>query len=345
MSPASPTVVRYSEEVDRLKAQLSDLKRKEAETLSMQAEAQRLADEERRAADHRAAQLDAYHRSLAEASTPPTLPPSALSELEAIQQANTQREAKLKAYAAEEVRLRALKAMAEEQYRQQRAVDVCFVVDCTSSMAVWIAAVKDKVLDVVAGIKRENDVGEVRVAFVGYRDYFDAERFVAVDFTTDAAAFRHELQHVTATGGGDIPEDMAGGLHRALQLSWRARTRSLILIADAPCHGREFHPFEEDPRNAEVAEVYEPAVLLPQLRAAHIDLVFAKITKGTDQMLERFRVYYDRREEGRVMRVIVLGHSVEAFLPQIVATVTDSITRTRSSGGGAMGGVNGLRRG
>ena len=336
--------MRYSEEVDRLKAQLNDLKRKEAETMAMQAEAQRLAEEERKAADQRTAQLDAYHRTLAESNTPLTLPPSALSELEAIQQANVQREQKLKAYAAEEVRLRQLKLMAEEQYRLQRAVDVAFVVDCTSSMAIWIQAVKDKVLDVVAGIKRENDVGEVRVAFVGYRDYFDAERFVTVDFTQDVAAFRQEIQHVTAVGGGDIPEDMAGGLHKALQLTWKARTRSLILIADAPCHGREFHPFEEDARNAEVQETYEPAVVLPQLRAAHVDLVFAKITKGTDQMLDRFRLYYDRREEGRAMRVIVLGHSVEAFLPQIVATVTDSITRTRSGGGG-MGGVNGVRRG
>ena len=52
-----------------------------------------------------------------------------------------------------------------------------------------------------------------------------------------------------------------------------------------------------------------------------------------------------------MLKVIVLGHSVEAFLPQIVATVTDSITRTKGSssaaggGGGGMGGANGVRRG
>ena len=255
------------------------------------------------------------------------------------------REQKLRAYAAEEVRLRALKAMAEEQYRLQRAVDVCFVVDCTSSMSLWIAAVKDKVLDVVSGVRREVDVGEVRVAFVGYRDYFDAERFVTVDFTTDVAAFRHEVQHIAAVGGGDIPEDMAGGLHRACLLSWKARTRSLILIADAPCHGREFHSFEEDPRNADVADQFDPAVELAQLRALHVDLCFAKITKGTEQMLDRFRALYDRKEEGRHLKVIVLGNSVEAFLPSIIATVTDSITRTRAMAGAAAGGsaVNGRR--
>ena len=341
--PSSPSVLKYAEEVERLKAQLSELKRKEAEMLAMQAESQRLAEEERKAAEQRLAQLDAYHRTLADASAPLSLAPSALSELDAIQQANQAREAKLKAYAAEEVRLRQLKVMAEEQFRMQRAVDVAFVVDCTSSMSTWIAAVKDKVLDVVAGVRREADVGEVRVAFVGYRDYFDAERFVCVDFTTDVAAFRQELQQVQAMGGGDIPEDMAGGLHKATLLSWRARTRSLILIADAPCHGRDFHSFEEDPRNADVQEQYEPAAQLTQLRQLHVDLCFAKITKGTEQMLERFRVLYDRKEEGRTMKVIVLGNSVEAFLPSIIATVTDSITRTRGAAGGGSA-VNGIRR-
>ena len=344
---ASSSVVWYSEEVERLKVQLAELKRKETEMLAMQAESQRLAEEERRAAEQRAAHFDHYQRSLAESTAPMPLPPSALSELEAIQSANSAREQKLAAYAAEELRLRALKAMAEEQFRLQRAVDVCFVVDCTSSMALWIAAVKDKVMDVVAQVKRENDVGDVRVAFVGYRDYFDAERFVAVDFTQDVAAFRSEVQHIAAMGGGDIPEDMAGGLHRAMQLSWKARTRSLILIADAPCHGREFHNFEEDARNADVTDAYEPATELAALRSMHIDLCFAKITKGTDLMLERFRHYYDRRDEGRTLKVIVLGNSVDAFLPQIVATVTDSITRTRHvTGAGAAGGAgfNGLRR-
>ena len=238
-----------------------------------------------------------------------------MTELEAIQTANAQREAKLKVYAAEEVRLRALKAMAEEQFRQQRAVDVCFVVDCTSSMSLWIAAVKDKVMDIVSAVKRENDCGEVRVAFVGYRDYFDTERFVLVDFTTDLSKFRADIAHVTAVGGGDIPEDMAGGLWQASQLSWRARTRSLIVIADAPCHGREYHNFDEDPRNTTVptTELHDVATVLITLRTASVDMSFAKITKGTDVMLERFKAIYDKRDEAKQLRVLVLGNSVEVF--------------------------------
>ena len=331
----SPSMLHYNEEVARLKRELAELKRKEDEMVAMQQETQRLVEEERRAAELRQRELDHYHRAVADSSAPLPLSSNALAELEAIQTANAQREAKLKVYAAEEVRLRALKAMAEEQFRQQRAVDVCFVVDCTSSMSIWIAAVKDKVMDIVSAVKRENDCGEVRVAFVGYRDYFDTERFVLVDFTTDLGKFRADIAHVTAVGGGDIPEDMAGGLWQASQLSWRARTRSLIVIADAPCHGRDYHNFDEDARNATVAasEVHDVASVLVGLRSMGVDMSFAKITKGTDVMLERFKAIYDKRDEAKQLRVLVLGNSVEVFLPQIVASITDSISRTRAVGG------------
>lgn len=341
LPPAPSTaMLHYNDEVARLKRELAELKRKEDEMIVMQQETQRLVEEERRAAEVRQRELEHYHRTVADSNTPTPLSAAAFAELESIQTANAQREAKLKVYAAEEVRLRALKAMAEEQFRQQRAVDVCFVVDCTSSMSIWIAAVKDKVMDIVSAVKRENDCGEVRVAFVGYRDYFDTERFILVDFTTDLTTFRADIAHVTAVGGGDIPEDMAGGLWQASQLSWRARTRSLIVIADAPCHGRDYHHFDEDARNTTVAasEVHDVATVLVALRTMGVDMSFAKITKGTDVMLERFKAVYDKREEGKQLRVLVLGNSVEVFLPQIVASITDSISRTR-----AVGGMHGVR--
>ncbi len=40
-------------------------------------------------------------------------------------------------------------------------------------------------------------------------------------------------------GGGDIPEDVLGGLNAAANLSWQAPTRFLVLIGDAPAHGRD----------------------------------------------------------------------------------------------------------
>jgi hypothetical protein len=49
------------------------------------------------------------------------------------------------------------------------------------------------------------------------------------------------LDKCPAKGGGDGPEDVAGGLNAVLDLSWIASTRLVIHIADAPCHGTAYH--------------------------------------------------------------------------------------------------------
>ena len=41
-------------------------------------------------------------------------------------------------------------------------------------------------------------------------------------------------------GGGDSCEDVIGGLSKALQLDWQARTRIIYLVCDAPPHGNRF---------------------------------------------------------------------------------------------------------
>lgn len=39
----------------------------------------------------------------------------------------------------------------------------------------------------------------------------------------------------------DFPEDVAGGLKKALSLTWKGDTRIIIHIADAPAHGSEYN--------------------------------------------------------------------------------------------------------
>lgn len=48
-----------------------------------------------------------------------------------------------------------------------------------------------------------------------------------------------EAPQCSPCGGGDIPEDVLGSLNAAANLSWRAPTRFLVLIGDAPAHGRD----------------------------------------------------------------------------------------------------------
>lgn len=50
---------------------------------------------------------------------------------------------------------------------------------------------------------------------------------------------------IHATGGADTPEDIAGAFNRVHEFEWRSRTKLIIHIADAPCHGKRYHDVDD----------------------------------------------------------------------------------------------------
>ena len=67
----------------------------------------------------------------------------------------------------------------------KRILDLCLLMDCTSSMQVWIERSKDTLKDIINNIKASNPELDVRVGFVGYRDIKDDERFCVHGFTNE----------------------------------------------------------------------------------------------------------------------------------------------------------------
>ena len=54
---------------------------------------------------------------------------------------------------------------------------------------------------------------------------------------------------ISATGGGDEPEDVVGGMDRALSLDWPSSSGSRVLfhLGDSPPHGGpKYHNYEDD---------------------------------------------------------------------------------------------------
>lgn len=126
--------------------------------------------------------------------------------------------------------------------RAQQA-DLCFLVDCTGSMEGYIVEVKDKICAIVDGVSRTSKNLDLRLAFVGYRDFCDeTDRLSTLPFGKDVEGLARFISGEIANGGGDAPEDVFGGLDAVLGLNWEADTRVLIHIGDAPCHGSRFHP-------------------------------------------------------------------------------------------------------
>ena len=106
------------------------------------------------------------------------------------------------------------------------------------------------------------------MAFVAYRDYtggsdlqYDAPGAPEVcDFTEKIDRLRDFVRKMRATGGGDGPEDICGGLREALKLGWQGESRHLFLIADAPCYGSKYHDMSDNYKHG------DPTSLVPEIQ-------------------------------------------------------------------------------
>ena len=173
--------------------------------------------------------------------------------------------------------------------KRSQTIDLCFLIDCTGSMDPYIAQVKMKIDDLVDYYKKAFPGLVLKVAFVGYRDHCDQERIISLQFTGEIADFKSFVSDVRADGGGDAAEDVFGGLEEAGQLQWTAPNRILFHVADAPCHGKQYHDDvlddfpNGDPRSLNAQD------LLKVLEDKNVKYWFAKLTDKTDKMITKFR--------------------------------------------------------
>jgi hypothetical protein len=93
------------------------------------------------------------------------------------------------------------------------SLDLCLLMDCTSSMQEWIERSKETLHEIINNIKAQSKDLKVRVAFVGYRDIRDTERFCVAPFTSDLDKVKSFISKQVADGGRDWPEDVQGGLN------------------------------------------------------------------------------------------------------------------------------------
>jgi hypothetical protein len=63
-----------------------------------------------------------------------------------------------------------------------------------------------------------------------------------MEFSEDLTKVKDYIAKVRASGGGDTPEDVVGGLDKCLKQSWTdGSSKQVFLICDAPCHGKEYN--------------------------------------------------------------------------------------------------------
>ena len=72
----------------------------------------------------------------------------------------------------------------------------------------WINRSKDTLKEIIDNVRKENAELDVRVCFVGYRDFEHGQRFALFDFSKDLEKVKKFISGIHTTGGNDFPEDV-----------------------------------------------------------------------------------------------------------------------------------------
>ena len=133
----------------------------------------------------------------------------------------------------------------EKKFFKDTTLDVMFIMDITGSMGMWLGEAKNNITTIIEEITDSNPCANIRISFVGYRDYVEVSKpegqYVSIDFTPNIHEVEEFISNIDAYGGGDEPEDIAGAFKLALEMNWQSKAKYAVLVCDAPCHGSKYH--------------------------------------------------------------------------------------------------------
>ena len=212
-------------------------------------------------------------------------------------------------------------------------VEMCFVMDCTGSMSASINACQEKVITIARNIQEQCGQNmRIRMAFVAYRDYKGGEDLAYDDpgypevcaFTEDIERLQSFVRKQKATGGGDGPEDICGGLREALKLDWQGESRHLFLIADAPCHGSKYHDTSDNYPDGDPTNLVPENQFEELLGSRQVKCKFLRLNVSTDQMLEVIDKHC-KAKVGKKVCVISLEDNGNSLAKELEKAVTSAV--------------------
>ena len=127
---------------------------------------------------------------------------------------------------------------------------------------------------------------------------------------------------ISATGGGDEPEDVVGGMDRALSLDWPSSSGSRVLfhLGDSPPHGGpKYHNYEDDYPTGHSSD--KPLkTLFGEMQQKKITYFFGRINNHCDRMIQVFEKYYGKKIDS------FASESVSSIWRSVVAAVSRSVS-------------------
>ena len=196
-------------------------------------------------------------------------------------------------------------------------LDIMFIMDLTGSMGNWLDEAKKNICNIIEEILDNNPGSKIRMSFIGYRDYIEANQkriYNSKEFTEDLNSFNEFLSNLDCFGGGDEPEDIVGALKVALDMDWQSNAKYVVLVCDAPCHGKKYHDisydkFENgDPDGTTLEEVVK------KFYEKGIYFYCIEIDKNTKKMFNIMKEVYNDDEKFHVEKLGNLVHKFSFFV-------------------------------
>ena len=201
---------------------------------------------------------------------------------------------------------------------QKTSLDLLFIMDLTGSMGPYLNETKENLMYIINEIIYQSPGISINLGFIGYRDV--GEVYHAFDFTQNYTDIQNEISELEASGGKDLPEDVAWAFESALEMNWTSNAKFIVFIADAPGHGNKYtknydtkYP-EGIPGRKDIEELVE------EISNEYISMLCLRISEETDKMFGIFKNVYDKNTRNIFNIVDIEGYS---FADEIVNSCND----------------------
>ena len=132
--------------------------------------------------------------------------------------------------------------------------DLLFLIDATGSMGDYIRAAKEESENISTQLRSSYPEYNFQYGYVFYRDPIDSKSDIheVIDLTDNVNSLPEKIGKIKADGGGDLPEDWVGAFKLANEnINWRKGIKTIMHLADAGAHGKEFTLSDKYPEESE----------------------------------------------------------------------------------------------
>ena len=170
--------------------------------------------------------------------------------------------------------------------------EVVYLNDSTGSMSSYLAQTKIKCIDISKKLMEHYKIINFKFGAVFYKDPINCSGDIHSFFplTSDIEKLENSFNQITASGGGDGPEDWVGGYDIILnRMKFTNSTSVIIHITDASAHGKIFCDYDYYDEESE-----KLINIIKRFKNENIKIIGFAINNEAKKCFDVFQEYYNK---------------------------------------------------